>query len=101
MNTMDNLVLPFARLHWHWRLQRWKRVLSGYVSDPRLPYSPVCVSRLIIGVNLLWFAWMILRALLAGLGLGTILHPPRGCSCTSAPSAGTRKCCCSTNGGAA
>ncbi|APG23809.1 rhomboid family intramembrane serine protease [Syntrophotalea acetylenica] len=78
MNTMDNLVLPFARLHWHWRLQRWKRVLSGYVSDPRLPYSPVCVSRLIIGVNLLWFAWMILRALLAGLGLGTILHPPTG-----------------------
>lgn len=78
METCDLLHRPLARLHWHWRLQRWKRVLSGYVSDPRLPYSPVCISRLIIGMNLLWFVWMILRAFLAGLGPGIILNPPTG-----------------------
>lgn len=78
MDTADNFTHSFARLHWHWRLQRWKRTLSRYVSDPRLPYSPVCISRLIIGVNLLWFAWMILRALIAGLGPRVILNPPTG-----------------------
>lgn len=78
MDTVEKQPYLFARLHWHWRLQRWKRTLSHYFSDPRVPYNPVCVSRLLIGINLLWFTWMILRALVAGLGLGTILNPPTG-----------------------
>lgn len=78
MDTAENFIRPFARLHWHWRVQRWKRTLSRYVSDPRLPYSPVCVSRVLIGVNLLWFTFMILRALAAGLGPGVALNPPTG-----------------------
>ncbi|ABA88323.1 rhomboid-related membrane protein [Syntrophotalea carbinolica DSM 2380] len=78
MDTVEKQPYLFARLHWHWRLQRWKRTLSRYVSDPRVPYNPVCVSRLLIGINLLWFTWMILRALVAGLGLGTVLNPPTG-----------------------
>lgn len=78
MDIAEHLIRPFANLHWHWRVQRWKRTLSRYLSDPRLPYSPICLSRLLIGVNLLWFALMILRGLAAGLGPGVILNPPGG-----------------------
>jgi rhomboid protease GluP len=62
-------------MHWHWRLRRWKRSLMSMLSDSRLPGDTVCVSRLLVWINLLWFTLMAMRGAAAGLKSSPLLTP--------------------------
>jgi rhomboid protease GluP len=45
------------------------------MSDSRLPGDTVCISRLLVWINLLWFTLMAMRGAAAGLGLSTLMTP--------------------------
>ena len=68
----DGLGLNGTR--WQWRVMRWQRnwgnLLRGNMAD-----SELSLTHIIIGLNLFFFALMVLQGLVAGLGLRPVLNP--------------------------